>query len=107
MDHSTHRDQPFAPGTDATAAMFNPLTVTWASYHSLLKRAGLRRARFHDGRHTAASLMLEAVVPLEVVSEMLGHTTIAITKDVYGHIGEGMKHEAAAALDALLRRGVS
>lgn len=82
----------------------HPQILTRSYYRALLERAGLRRARFHDARHTAASLMLEAGVLLKVVSEMLGHTTISITADIYGHITDDMQRSAAGAMDALFRR---
>ena len=49
-------------------------------------RAGLPRAGLHTLRHTAASVMLNTGVPLKVVSEILGHSSIAITGDIYGHV---------------------
>ena len=66
-------------------------TRTW-------KAAGLGHWHPHDLRHSGASLMLAQGVRLEVVSELLGHASIAITKDVYGHLVEGDKRRAAAAL---------
>jgi integrase len=58
--------------------------------------------RLHDLRHCAASLLLVAGVPIKVVSERLGHTTIAMTMDVYGHVLPATDADAAARLDALL-----
>jgi integrase len=67
--------------------------------------AKLRRIRLHDCRHTAASLMLKQGVPVKVVSEMLGHSSIAITLGIYGHVMPGMAEEAGAALSASLLGG--
>ena len=67
------------------------------SFHRLLKRAGLPRVRFHDLRHTAATFMLEDGTPLKVVSEILGHSSVAITADLYMHVTPGMQAEAARA----------
>jgi len=67
------------------------------SFHRLLKRAGLPRIRFHDLRHTAATFMLEDGTPLKVVSEILGHSSVAITADLYMHVTPGMQAEAARA----------
>jgi integrase len=72
-------------------------------YRQHLRRAGLRRLRFHDLRHTAATLMLSRGVHPKVASEMLGHSTVAITLDLYSHVTETMQREAARTLDELLR----
>lgn len=66
-------------------------------------RAGAPRIRFHDLRHTAATLLLGRGVHPKIVSEMLGHSTIAITLDTYSHVTPTMQREAAAAMDAVLR----
>jgi integrase len=58
--------------------------------------------RFHDLRHTAATLMLAAGVPLKVVSETLGHASIVVTADVYAHVTPDLKREAADAMDRAL-----
>ena len=68
-----------------------------------LLAAGLPRQRFHDLRHTAATLMLKANVHPKVVSERLGHSTIAITLDIYSHVLPDMQRDAADALDDVLR----
>ena len=69
-----------------------------AARDALRDRLGLP-VRLHDLRHTAASLMLAAGVPLKVVSEALGHSSIAITADVYSHVTPDLRREAADALD--------
>ncbi|MBA2326573.1 MAG: tyrosine-type recombinase/integrase [Actinobacteria bacterium] len=51
--------------------------------------------RFHDLRHTCATLLLHAEVHPKVVQEMLGHSSIAITLDIYSHVVPGMQEEAA------------
>jgi integrase len=56
----------------------------------------------HDLRHSHASLLLSVNVPIKVVSERLGHTTIAMTMDVYGHVLPAMDTDAATRLDDLL-----
>jgi integrase len=71
-------------------------------FYPLLARAGLPRIRFHDLRHTCATLLLGRGVHPKVVSEMLGHSTVAITMDTYSHVLPTMQREAAAALDAAL-----
>jgi len=71
----------------------------------MVKRAGLN-ARFHDLRHTYATLMLAAGVHAKIVSEALGHSTVAITLDIYSHVTPGLQEAAAKQLDSLLPVGV-
>jgi integrase len=73
------------------------------SFWPLLERAGLPRIRFHDLRHTAATLMLGRGIHPKIVSEMLGHSQIAITLDLYSHVTPTMQRDAARELDILLR----
>jgi integrase len=92
---------------DELGGYLNPNSVTRTHFQGLLARAGLPRKRFHDCRHSAASLLLEMGVPMKVVSVMLGHTTIVVTSDIYSHVTPDMQREAAVAMDALFRRHVS
>jgi len=69
------------------------------------KRAGLRGVRFHDLRHTFASLMLLRGAKPKVISEALGHSSVAFTMDTYSHIMQGMQSEAMALLDEVLPPG--
>jgi integrase len=70
----------------------------------LCKATGLGHWHPHEARHSAASVMLARGVPLEVVSEVLGHSSIYITKDVYGHLVEGAKRDAAERIAAAFNR---
>lgn len=76
--------------------------LTRRSFWPLLERAGLPRIRFHDLRHTAATLLLEQGVPLKTVQALLGHSTIAVTADTYAHVTPAMERQAVAAMDAIL-----
>jgi integrase len=69
----------------------------------LARRADIRKIRFHDLRHTHATILLRAGVPLIVVSRRLGHRSIAITADTYGHIDSEMQADAAQLGAALIR----
>jgi integrase len=64
--------------------------------------AGLPRIRFHDLRHTHATLALQAGVPAKVVSERLGHATVAFTLDVYSHVIPALQEDAAERIAALV-----
>jgi integrase len=66
--------------------------------------AGVKRLRFHDLRHTSATLDLAAGVHPKIVQEKLGHSSIAITLDLYSHVGEGMGAAAAELRGQLLYR---
>jgi integrase len=66
-------------------------------WQNLTERAGVGRRRMHDARHTAATLLLEDGVPLEVVSAVLGHAGLAITADVYAKVGADAKRRALSA----------
>jgi integrase len=68
----------------------------------LLRRAGLPDIRFHDLRHTCATLLLTKGVHPKIVSEMLGHSSIAITLDTYSHVIPGMGDVAASAMEDAL-----
>jgi site-specific recombinase XerD len=68
------------------------------SFAWLCERAGLGHWHPHELRHSGASLMLAQGTPLHVVCEVLGHASIAITKDVYGHLLEGDKRAAAESM---------
>ncbi len=68
-----------------------------------LRDSGLPRIRFHDLRHTHASLALQAGVPAKVVSEGLGHATVAFTLDVYSHTIPSLHQDAAEKIAALLQ----
>jgi integrase len=72
------------------------------SFVRLCERAGLGHWHAHELRHSGASLMLAQGTPLHVVSEVLGHASIAITKDVYGHLLEGDKRKAAESMSLAL-----
>lgn len=81
--------------------VLSPTTLRLALRRALT-RAGLPTIRFHDLRHSAATLMLSRGVHPKMASEMLGHSTIAITLDLYSHVTANMQRQAADAIDAAL-----
>src|SRR2546421_3878535 len=68
-------------------------------FHVLLKEAGLPRIRFHDLRHSAATLLLTMGVHPKVVQELLGHSQIRMTLDTYSHVLPSMQQEAMNRLN--------
>lgn len=72
-------------------------------FQPLLARAGLPRIRFHDLRHTAATLLMGRNVNAKIVAEKLGHSQISTTVDLYSHVTPTMQREAAEELDAVLK----
>jgi integrase len=71
------------------------------SGHAESKASGLPKISFHALRHSYASISLRAGTPLKVVSEMLGHTTTAITADLYTQVLSDLKAQAADRLDKI------
>jgi integrase len=74
-------------------------------FEALRVRAKVRRVRFHDLRHSCASLLFELGVPLRMVMEILGHSQISTTSDIYTHVMPAQYREVADALDAWLGDG--
>lgn len=87
--------------TRENGTMLRPEYVT-RHFQVLTERAGLPEIRLHDLRHTNASLALEAGVALKVVSERLGHSTTAITADIYTHGSSATERSAARQIAAVL-----
>ena len=77
---------------------FNPARVG-DLFQGLLKKAGLPHMRFHDLRHSAATILLQARVQLKTVQELLGHSTIATTADIYSHVSSEMREEVVNKMD--------
>jgi integrase len=71
-------------------------------FKTLLRHAGLPPVRFHDLRHSSASLLLNRDIPTIIVSRRLGHARTSITTDVYGHVLANMQDEAAELIDELV-----
>ena len=120
---SVRETQAAVDGTDLPPWVFpalidplKPLNASWFWRHvwePLLRKAEIRHVRVHDARHSYASLMLRRGVPVAYVSRQLGHSSIQVTVDLYGHFipGEDRHHveglaeaiEAASGSDVQLR----
>ncbi|MEA3442899.1 MAG: site-specific integrase [Chloroflexota bacterium] len=77
------------------------------AFARIVKRAGLENVCFHGLRHTFASLMLLRGAKPKVISEALGHSSVAFTMDVYSHIIEGMQSDTIELLDEIMPPGVN
>lgn len=73
-----------------------------ADFQKQLERAGIRKCRFHDMRHTFASMLLNEGEELKVIQELLGHTTITTTADIYAHLKTEKKLEAVSKIGNML-----
>ena len=80
----------------------HPIKVSKA-FERLVRRSGLPKIRLHDLRHTHATMALQAGIHPKIVSERLGHSTIALTLDIYSHALQHMQHEAVEAIAKLIR----
>lgn len=77
--------------------------VLHRAYKALLRKAGLPTTlRFHDLRHSAASLLIAQGVHPRAIMELLGHSSITVTMNVYGHVLPAMMRDAADKMDAIL-----
>jgi len=86
-----------------TGFLFNPSNLHNRSFKRIKARSGIREdLRFHDLRHTCATLLLGEGVNVKVVSEMLGHASITITLNTYSHVLPDMQDSAANAMEAAL-----
>ncbi len=89
-----------------TGSLLNPANLRNRFFRRIKARSGVREdLRFHDLRHTCATLLLREGVNAKVVSEMLGHASITITLNTYSHLSPDMQDSAADAMEAALGTG--
>ena len=94
QEHNLHPNNPYMFPSPTTGTMYGPETV--ARIHKrLLKDAGLEDCRFHDLRHTFATVALQNGVDIKTLSGMLGHYSSGFTLDTYTHVTRKMQEEAA------------
>ena len=87
--------------TNGDGTVVHPHAVREA-FVRIVNNAGIRRIRFHDLRHTHGPLLIQAGVPVKVVSERLGHANIAFTIQTYQHVLPGMQEAAADTAQRLV-----
>lgn len=93
--------------TSEFGGVFNTSNFTSRYFKPLIKEIGApEHFKFHDLRHTHATLLLLKGIPVKVVSERLGHSTVAMTQDTYAHVLPEMQAEVVKVLDGLFTRKV-
>ena len=90
--------------TDALGRLYDPDFVT-NHFKVILKRNKLRDIRFHELRHSCASLLLAKGIPMKMIQDWLGHSDMATTANIYSHIDSTSKKETAQAIGELLWGG--
>jgi integrase len=94
--------------SSSVGTSINSHNLTSRSWKPLLKKAGLPSdIRFHDLRHTAATLLLSKGIHPKIVQELLGHSTISSTLDTYSHMLPNMQKEAVRAMEDMLSDDLS
>lgn len=86
--------------TTSTGTPLDGDSLTKRSFGPLLKRAGLPKIRFHDLRHTFATVLLSRGTHPKVVQEMLGHASVSQTMDTYSHVLPDMQDVAVSAMES-------
>lgn len=101
QEHEKHPDNPYMFPSRSTGGMYNPDSVV--NLHSrILKKAGLGHLRFHDLRHTFATLALQNGVDVKTVSSMLGHYDAGFTLSTYAHATARVQEEAARKMGSFI-----
>ena len=75
-------------------------------FHKVLAEAGLPHMRFYDLQHSAATILLSMGVNIKVVQEILGHSRISMTLDIYSHVLPGMQEDAAEKISELFHKSL-
>ena len=93
--------------TTAIGTPVHPKNMLDRNFKRVLEAAGLPRIRFHDLRHSAATLMLAQGVSPKVLQEVLGHSQIQVTLNIYAHVLREQKKEAAQKVNDFLKAAQS
>lgn len=81
--------------------LISPSTVTH-EFHEVIKKNGMKQLRFHDLRHSCASLLLANNIPMKAIQEWLGHATFNITANLYSHLEYNAKVTSAETIARVL-----
>lgn len=101
QEHTKHPDNPYMFPSPKTGEMWFPDSVV-NLHRKILKDAGLEQLRFHDLRHTFATMALQNGVDVKTVSSMLGHYDAGFTLSVYAHATDRMQEEAAEKMGSFM-----
>lgn len=101
QEHSKHSDNRYMFPSPVTGEMYHPDSMV-KLYEKILKDAGLERIRFHDLRHTFATLSLQNGVDVKTLSNALGHYSAGFTLDTYTHTTQRMRREAADTIGIVI-----
>ena len=104
-EHDKHPDNPYMFPSPITGEMYYPDSIV-NLHKKILKDAGLPHIRFHDLRHTFATLALQNGVDVKTVSSMLGHYSAGFTLDTYAHVTTDAQLKAAQTMGNILSRAV-
>lgn len=105
LEHEKHPDNLYMFPSPVTGSMYYPDSVV-NQHKKILKDAGLEHIRFHDLRHTFATLALQNGVDVKTVSSMLGHYSAGFTLDTYTHVTEKMQEEAAEKMGMFMTQSM-
>ena len=101
QEHAKHPDNPWMFPSSRTGEMYHPDSVV-NLHKKILKDAGLEYIRFHDLRHTFATLALQNGVDVKTVSSMLGHYSAGFTLNTYTHATAQMRQDAADTIGGVI-----
>ena len=105
QEHAKHPSNPWVFPSGRTGEMYHPDSVV-TLHKRILKDAGLEHIRFHDLRHTFATMALQNGVDVKTVSSMLGHYSAGFTLDTYAHVTTDAQLKAAQTMGNILSRAV-
>lgn len=101
QEHAQHPDNPYMFPSLVTGSMYHP-DAAGRIHKKLLKESGIKNVRFHDLRHTFATVALQNGVDIKTLSQMLGHYSSGFTLDTYTHVTTKMQQEAAEKMGTFM-----
>ena len=105
QEHDKHPGNPYLFPSPVTGGMYHPDSVV-KLHQKILKDAGLEHIRFHDLRHTFATLALQNGIDVKTVSSMLGHSSAGFTLATYTHATNKAQEQAAATMGNLVKQAL-